>query len=294
MSHSTVLVIGEDPEKMLEPYDENTEVEPYRKYDDSATPQDHWMFKVLTEEHGLASDADWPAFIAAHNERYKEDPDEAMQYDAEKDRIYSMSTYNPLSRWDWYQLGGRWTGFFKLKSGTRGETGEPGLMTPRGKFGWADQARKSDIDFEGMRVAAAAEAAEFHAKAMRILAGTPPMVRWEKVREEMFPGDIDAARRYYHNQPGNLALSEANLWINDPVEYLCLEHPDPLLKHVTRARLEACRTFAILNADGWHERGRMGWFGVVHDETDAWPAVAESLMDAAPDDALFSVYDVHI
>jgi hypothetical protein len=292
MSHSTVLVIGEDPEKMLVPYDENTEVEPYRKYDDAERPQGHWMFKTLNED-GLADDADWPAFVAAYNARYDDESDPTL-YDAEKDRVYSMSTYNPLSRWDWYQLGGRWTGYFKLKPGALGSTGEPGIETLRGKPGWVDQARKGDIDFDGMRDAAGAEAAEFHAKAMSILAGTPPIKRWEKVREEIFPGDIDAARRYYHNQPGNLALHAAKLWIDDPAEYLCLDAPDPLLEHVTRARLDAGRPFAILDDQGWHERGRMGWWGVVHDETDTWPATAQSLMDAAPDDALFSLYDVHI
>ena len=109
MSHSTVLVIGEEPEKMLEPYDENIEVEPYRKYEDVQTPQKHWMFKTLAEKHGLAADADWAAFVAAHNARYSDGGD-TMNHDAELDRAYSMSTYNPLSRWDWYQLGGRWTG----------------------------------------------------------------------------------------------------------------------------------------------------------------------------------------
>jgi hypothetical protein len=214
MSHSTVLVIGEDPEKMLLPYDENTEVEPYRTYEDVETPQEHWLFDVLTKGHGLAPDADWAAFVTARNERYDDEP---IQHDADTNKVYSMSTYNPLSRWDWYQLGGRWTGFFKLRPGAGGATGEPGLMTPRGKVGWADQARKRDIDFEGMRDAAAVE-----------------------------------------------------------------------------GRADACLPFAVLDEAGWHERGRMGWWGVVRNETDTWQQTAQSIIDGAPDDALFSIYDVHI
>lgn len=27
-----------------------------------------------------------------------------------------MSTYNPQSKWDWYEVGGRWTGFLKMKN----------------------------------------------------------------------------------------------------------------------------------------------------------------------------------
>lgn len=51
-------------------------------------------------------------------------------------------------KWDWYQLGGRWTGIFKLKDGASGQTGQPGAMTERAKPGWVDQCRKGDIDIE--------------------------------------------------------------------------------------------------------------------------------------------------
>jgi hypothetical protein len=36
---------------------------------------------------------------------------------------------NPNAKWDWYQVGGRWNGYFKLKDGTLGLLGEPGLQT---------------------------------------------------------------------------------------------------------------------------------------------------------------------
>lgn len=294
MSHSTVLIIGEDAEKMLAPYDENTEVEPYRKYDDAETPQDHWLFKTGCEEGGLAGDVGWPEYVGFINKRYGHDDSDEYQYDPERDRMYELSTYNPLSRWDWYQLGGRWTGFFKLKPGDQGRVGEPGLMTPKARIGQADQARKRDIDFEGMRVAAGAEGAELHARASRLLAGLPPLVAWEKVREEMFPDDINAARRHYHSQPGIEALAKAGLHFDDPVTYLCLDQTDPLAACVARCRAEACLPFAILDSEGWHERGRMGWWGVVHNETDGWQETAQAIIDSAPDDALFSIYDVHI
>ena len=59
-------------------------------------------------------------------------------------------------KWDWYQLGGRWTGFFKLKEGREGALGSPGILTEPAEDGWVDGALKGDIDFEGMRDAAAA------------------------------------------------------------------------------------------------------------------------------------------
>lgn len=55
-------------------------------------------------------------------------------------------------------------------------------------------------------------------------------------------------------------------------------------------------TFAVLTPDGeWHERGHMGWFGLVSDEQnhDKWAAQWRALVGAHPDESAFLV-DVHI
>ena len=55
--------------------------------------------------------------------------------------------------------------------------------------------------------------------------------------------------------------------------------------------------FAFLDLDGaWHERGRMGWFGMVADEQepDVWDERFKELLAKVPDDATLVVVDVHI
>lgn len=277
---------------MLAPYDENIDVEPYRKYIDAATPQDHWCWKGTVEECGLAPDAGWPEYLAALNSRY---PDEPTEYDAELDRAYDMSTYNPLSRWDWYQLGGRWTGYFDLRPGATGKAGEPGLMTSPAR-GRVDQARKCDIDFGAMRERHAADARREIRKVLTVLKDQPPLMPWARYRDE-WPDDINAARRAYHVQPGLKALHDARLDpFDDPTEVYCLTSVEPETAYVAQASRLRTTPFAVLTADGWAEKGRMGWFGMVHDEKDQtdWSDRVQSLIDAAPDDALFSLYDVHI
>jgi hypothetical protein len=296
MSHFTTLVIGEEPETLLAPFDENTEVEPYRDYLSEDKPADHWLFKILVEEHGLDPEGGWGPFVEAHNKRYGGDGDR-LEYDAEKDRAYSMSTYNPKSKWDWHSLGGRWTGYFKLREGANrlvGTVGRPGLMTERAKPGWVDQVRKADIDFEGMRALAEAEAISEHAKVRTVLDGIATPARWEHVREHMFPGDIDAARSFYHNQPGIKALDAADIYVDDPVEYYHLDADDPAAAYIERRVSQAGVPFAILTADGWAEKGRMGWWAFVTDEKADWIDIARSIIDGAPDSALFSLYDLHI
>lgn len=57
---------------------------------------------------------------------------------------------NPNKKWDWWKIGGRWTGMLKLKDGAEGVLGLPGLFTDAAEPGTADQARIADIDLVGM------------------------------------------------------------------------------------------------------------------------------------------------
>lgn len=51
-------------------------------------------------------------------------------------------------KWDWYLIGGRWTGYFRLRPGGSGTLGDPGLMTPPAPAGHADQCRWGDVDWD--------------------------------------------------------------------------------------------------------------------------------------------------
>lgn len=65
----------------------------------------------------------------------------------ENGEIYS--TYNPNSKWDWYSIGGRWSGrLLKLKNGEVGLMGEEGAFGFNGKDGYVDSALVKNIDFD--------------------------------------------------------------------------------------------------------------------------------------------------
>lgn len=297
MSHFTVLVIGEDPEALLAPYDENIDVEPYRRYEDDATPKDRWDFASLIKSGALTEAATWQEYVEACNAKYEtgEDSSEYLRYDADTDQVYTMSTYNPRSKWDWYSLGGRWTGFWKLTDGAASVLGKPGLMTDPAKTGWADRVRKRDIDWDGMRALAEAEAISEHAKVRSALDGQPALVGWMHVREQMFPGDIDSARRFYNSQPGMKALRNAGVDSWDcPVETYFLDGEDPAGQYIAKRVARAGLPFAICTEDGWMEKGHMGWWAVVTDENADWNSVASKVIGDADPDALFSLYDCHI
>lgn len=159
MSHFTVGVIhreDQDIETLLAPYNENIEVEPYVfKTKDELIAEgyrnaDHYRYII---KHGDNNDDivnHWgDDFLDAFS-------DEEMYWasckyhglyndDLDKDGNW-ISTYNPKSKWDWYSIGGRWSGELKIpRSKVPEETLE--FMEDNQQFWYTDEARIGDIDF---------------------------------------------------------------------------------------------------------------------------------------------------
>lgn len=67
------------------------------------------------------------------------------EWDDDGNLYYLM---NPDATWDWYVVGGRWTGGLVLKPAAEGELGSPGLHTEPAEPGTADVALVKDIDWD--------------------------------------------------------------------------------------------------------------------------------------------------
>lgn len=287
MSHFTVMVIGDNPEDQLSPYQENnmgTCPEEFLEFQDET----YYLKKSWDEMSQEEKDGYDNSFANyAEDEGYEKHPEE------EKYGCY----INAKAKWDWYVLGGRWTGFLKLKENSSGKTGEPGLMTVSAGEGFADQALKKDIDFLGMRKDAEDEAGKLWDKVTKILGNVERPHSWEHVREVMFPGDIGAAREFYHSQPANKKMEEWNrkhkhsLFGIDPLDFMI-----PREEYCKKAGDSAISTFAVLKDGVWYEKGEMGWFGMVSDEKDPvdWNTQVAGMLELIDGDTLISIYDCHI
>lgn len=270
MSHFTVLVIGNDIEKALAPYQENN-------MDDC--PKEYLRYCVHDKDYN----SHW---FASKEEAYK------SGIDIEEEGYWE----NPNAKWDWWVLGGRWTGFFKMKEGAAGEAGEPGLMTPRAAVGKADRACKKDIDFDGMRAEKMQAAMERYDRAMEVIGHLPPNEPWETFREKF--ESIDQARVAYWEQQRCAAWREAETRMGKDWPFSWRGSPDDFLiskeEYVEKARLSAITTHALLHEGKWYERGEMGWFAVVTDEKHDWDTEFNKLLDELPDDAILNLVDCHI
>jgi hypothetical protein len=178
---------------------------------------------------------------------------------------------NPNSKWDWWQIGGRWEGMLLTKSGEK-----------------VDHAVKSDVDYE-TRMKQASHAAGIDYDEMQMIINGRVISSWVKCREELHPGNIDAARDTYNAQPAVVDLKAHDIWI---------EADD----YATMSREEFCKsradmsvsTFAVLMDGEWNERGNMGWFGCVSGESDTWKTDFTALLNAIPEDKVVTVVDCHI
>ena len=110
MSHFTVLVllkpesenIEGEVSKVLAPFNENTEVPEYKSF---LSEEDVTRMRNFYQSEGKLSKEDTnlesllPFMDEWHGERGG----------IEEGHLFYWSTYNPMSKWDWYTVGGRWS-----------------------------------------------------------------------------------------------------------------------------------------------------------------------------------------
>jgi len=204
---------------------------------------------------------------------------------------------NPNDKWDWYQIGGRWSGLFQLKDGARGKLGDRSLLDKstddREELRRADQCLKADKDFDGMRYQAACKANEKYDKYEEIIREFGILRSWTSLRDEIGSDNIDEVRKTYKAQPGINELDEKlgfrmDCWVD---QLSCGREA-----YVQEAERTCFQTYAVLKDGEWFERGEMGWFGMSHNEKDPveWNGEFLQLIESLPDDTLLTVVDCHI
>jgi hypothetical protein len=125
--HFAIMVIGNNPDEILAPYDEGIEVTsciPLREKD----KQD--FLKYYKEKHPDKQDKSFEELYELFGNDWN-----ANSWDKNfKGEWVEISTCNPYGKWDWYVFGGRFENLYILKEGT-----DPEFIT------------KKDIDVEAMQ-----------------------------------------------------------------------------------------------------------------------------------------------
>ena len=335
MSHFTVLIIGDDPEKQLEPYSEHLEVAPtdqgivpneelarfFEHYKEKYPKKTNFMMVVGTE---LLADENVVTLEKMYKKHGREWNGNTWRKHTDG-TWHEYSTYNPNSKWDWYSIGGRWSGFFKLKPGGEGKIGELEVMAEKvTDKTLADQLLKKDIDFELMFKEAEEKANKEFDRAEELFKDTPQHKSWAQIISE-HEAEEKAGKKYEHEDWRRFRIEEyetqERVKLADEISKALLRNKERSKKELTEEEqftLSVCRdvdeyigsreeyvekckfnavsTFALMVDGVWHESGKMGWFGMSHDDMDPkkWREFFLKTINEAPDDALFTVVDCHI
>lgn len=244
--------------------------------------------------------------------------------------IRAVRRTNPNRKWDWWVVGGRWSGHFActdpskdmrnyetcvLCYGTGNRNDDAGRawresnpeytcngcdgkgMSLKHPTKWlrdpGDTRTKREIDFESIRARAAEKAAALYDAVHSVVAGRP-IPDWEEARAA-HGGDIEGARDWYRAHPVVRDIHESGnrdlVFIGDLSRFRVTRD-----EYLTKARAAAISTFAVLHEGTWYQRGEMGWFGMVADEkdVDTWNREFDKLIGGLPDDAILAVVDCHI
>lgn len=307
MSHFTVMVIGDDFEGQLAPFhefectginDQYVQDEDITEEIQSAIDEGDSIEDAL-DYHGLAEKI---VDDESKVDKVGDDCEHKFGYAIVKDGklIKAVNRTNPNRKWDWYQVGGRWSGFLTLKpefvgqgqNGDRSWTNRDEAISPTK----CDSALKSQIDFEGMRKEDGDAAAKRWDEAHAAIAGRT-WKTWEQIGEEITEAPEgqnlwDVRRKAYHSQEGLTALRAVfdNPFANLD-EYLVSRE-----EYIQQYRDGAISTYALLKDGVWYEKGEMGWWGMSNDKMSQgeWNAQVAKLLDELPDDTRITIVDCHI
>lgn len=161
--HFCVTVVGFDYEDILEPFNqESMEYVEFEEFVGGTKDAIEEFTKDLLAEL-RTRDSDWDRKLLAKYEKYYREGkfDELIrdwngaEYD-EDEGAYG-AYFNPNAEWDWYEVGGRWRGFFIKKSSKAwGELGDTAIRFGKREFEYqpknaVDILKVKDIDWEAMR-----------------------------------------------------------------------------------------------------------------------------------------------
>jgi hypothetical protein len=250
-------------------------------------------------------------------ERYMRRKNEPVTvfYDTEKDQTYEITTYNEDSKWDWWMIGGRWSGYFKAREDVfriLDSDHAMDIIPPQNLGRWnspehdveklrklVDGGRVKHLDLEGMRSEAAAKAHGEYDVYESLLVAHGVARPWSSFYGHVEAGEItrEEARKQYNAQPLVKAFNEIDdyKWaMTCIIERFAVSREE----YVERYRSRAVPGYALLTKKGeWLAPGQMGWFGFSDDTDQSYEAYtfeANKYVDELDPDDIVVMLDLHI
>lgn len=220
---------------------------------------------------------------------------------------------NPNAKWDWWVVGGRYSGKLKVIDPALAGVGESGAFDKGAAPDTYDSTIRSNLDFEAMRAANVARrrkaimgAVDHARKSNTGLTASEIMAVWRDfaaIPQVDLDSTLDALREQHPNDwrdrladvPGPIGVA-FGLGLPAAFNYIYgLPRAVDLDEWAESA--PAITAFAVLKDGEWVENGEMGWWGISHGEkmsAEEWEAKVTELVEGLPPHATVTVVDCHI
>ena len=192
--------------------------------------------------------------------------------------------YNPNTKWDWYEVGGRWSGALRHRNGTS-----------------VDELPKKDFDLDALVQEARQNAYSLFDAYAPAFAGKE-IPSWEST-VAAHNRKHDDARAAYDSHPVIRAIRDLEKayggfdaphrlpWEQCLHSVFCGGDREAMAAQYME---QAGVPYAMLVNGEWFEKGTMGWFGISEGDKDDWPAQFRALLADLSDDTTLTVVDCHI
>ncbi len=304
MSHFAVLVIGDNVEEQMAPFQENNMgdcPQEYLEFHNEDTPENRKEWEEDTVERWRQPDG---RLLPSYDDEFRvkgtigttftSDPKHRShiptgeKVDVPLKEIYPefasfMETYhgykpcgdngefgyweNPNAKWDYWRIGGRWAGRFLPKEGATSAHKETA------SWEWTFGDEKEDPHEGG-------------------LVDQIRMGDWNI--EGQIERNLQKAIKDWDEFQAKIADIEED---KRGIEYFMsgMDKDETREDFLTR-RAAPITCFAVLKDGEWYEKGSMGWWACVSNEKDkgVWEAEVKKLVMGLPDDSLLTIVDCHI
>lgn len=209
--------------------------------------------------------------------------------------------YNPEGYWDWYELGGRWSGELRVIDPSLGYPAQDHWTGKSPENGF-DVSRRDNLDIDAMRSAVSGQRRKwFNDIADRAgvdLATLERMLHlYRDVHQKWLALDPRPRGNDYRDwmianvEEGETLHKVVNATFDTPE----LKEGQTIEAYI--ADVVPLSAHAMIIDGKWMQRGKMGWWASMHNETmsnEEWTATVWKTIEQTPGDHWISVIDCHV
>ena len=220
---------------------------------------------------------------------------------------------NPNKKWDWWKIGGRFSGMLLTKPCTIGANSCPCIMGSHIDKKGIDQCRAGDLDLEAMLNRNRFRVKKRYKEQFDKIKVKSPEFTWEswnKLCRDSGAALSSLSKRYdKHSKNGEAfyqfidrlkeegdpdAVLLRNAGQNGVDSWEGIDPGDDIDIAVSKA--VPLPSFAVIKDGKWYERGTMGWWGnaINKMEESDWNKKLDELLSGLSEDMVVTVVDCHI